>query len=111
AHFLQRAIGGNVQILCAACGEHSSIAKLRVPYDSHGRPFHSLGSIVKSDTVDFDRATGASEVRSSLTAVTTIDKIAETLSTPINLVKIDVEGFEESVIAGASNTISAHYPA
>lgn len=88
-----------VEALQAAAAEESGEAVLYVPRAEDGSTGDPLGSLAHPDT-------SASQIA---IRTITIDEIA--INGQVSLIKIDVEGFEASVLAGAQSTLDEHAPA
>lgn len=94
--FLYRALPKNVSVLAVGAGSGSSLESYAVP-EIEGDRIPSLGRIEPLD-----------ESISRTTVVTVPLDIFTPL--PVGFIKIDVEGYEEEVIAGAKNLIGRWKP-
>lgn len=83
--------GGVVDMPCAAGDMDGSS-----PFTLHGRA-HMTSAASLSDQGEY------------MVPVTTIDALCQTAS-PVRAIKIDVEGYELSVLRGAHETLSRHHP-
>jgi FkbM family methyltransferase len=92
---LQRTMPDNVFIIGAAAGDHGGAAELRVPRHS-GRAVAALGSLVA-------RTDNAADVQTQRVVKLRLDDV---VSDPVDFLKIDVEGFEPEVLAGAQRILS-----
>ncbi len=93
----------NVTVESYAAGPTSGMAILHVPAD--GR--HSAGSSLLSDAHEHLRDRVELPV-----PVVTLDELVQRLGTQrVDLVKIDVEGYEPAVLAGANETLQRYRPA
>lgn len=85
----------NVELIAAAAGDRAGMTRLHLkPFDGH----HSLGNI------------GASKTIAVLDVpVVTLDALASERGIDrVGLLKIDVEGFEDEVLEGARDLLTAH---
>lgn len=89
----------NVRLHVIALSDQSGFADLRVPVDYEGVEHDSSATIERAVTCDF---------RSHRVRLNTLDSYE---FNDIDFIKIDVEGHESRVIAGASETIRAQMPA
>lgn len=89
---------GNVELRECALGSEEATLELHVPSDHAGK-----GSLLKSslERVRCDRIS---------VPVKTLDSVLAGESSRIGLVKIDVEGFESQVLAGARDLLSSSPP-
>jgi FkbM family methyltransferase len=92
---LQRTMPDNVFIVAAAAGDRGGAAELRVPRRS-GRSVAALGSLVA-------RTDNAADVQTHRVVKLRLDDV---VSDPVDFLKIDVEGFEPEVLAGAQRILS-----
>jgi FkbM family methyltransferase len=92
---LQRTMPGNVLVVAAAAGDQGGAAELRVPRHS-GRAVAALGSLVARTDNDADAQTRR---------VVKL-RLDDFVSDPVDFLKIDVEGFEPEVLAGAQRILS-----
>jgi FkbM family methyltransferase len=92
---LQRTMPDNVFIIGAAAGDQGGAAELRVPRHS-GRAVAALGSLVA-------RADNAADAQTQRVVKLRLDDV---VSDPVDFLKIDVEGFEPEVLAGAQRILS-----
>ncbi len=88
---LHRTVGPNTVVVAAACGAEAGPLQLRVPRH-HGRPVASLGTLRPGGSGD-----------GQLVPVVRLDDV---VPRPVDLLKIDVEGFEVEVLAGAAEILS-----
>jgi FkbM family methyltransferase len=92
---LRRTMPDNVFVIAAAAGDRGGAAKLRVPRHS-GRAVAALGSLVARTDNDAD-------VQTHRVVKLRLDDV---VSDPVDFLKIDVEGFEPEVLAGAQRILS-----
>jgi len=98
---LRNKFGGNsnVELHNVAVGDHDGVAKLQITRDTTGasllRPREEMRTLVGSNW------TVASEVEVKMT---TLDRLLANLR-EISLLKIDVQGYEKPVLAGAKQTL------
>ncbi|MBV9619105.1 MAG: FkbM family methyltransferase, partial [Verrucomicrobia bacterium] len=99
---LQKKFGNNrrVELHSVAIGEREGVATLKITRDTTGasllQPCEEMRAVVGSNW------TIASEVQVKLT---TLDQLLVNLS-KVSLLKIDVQGYEKPVLAGAKQTLS-----
>jgi FkbM family methyltransferase len=99
---LQEKFGGNrhVELHNVAIGEHESIETLKITRDTTGasllQPREEMRAVIGSNW------TIASEAQ---VRMTTLDRLLVDLD-EVSLLKIDVQGYEESVLAGAKQTLA-----
>ena len=104
--FLRRALGlRHVSINAAAVGAEVGEQSMRLPY-RFLMPIYGHAHVAKGATIDPSR-----KFRSWLTPVTTVDLVCERDGiSRVSFIKVDVEGFEPSVIEGAAATIDRDRP-
>lgn len=83
-----------VRLVEAACGEHVGVAQLGVNSSESG--WHRLVS----------HGSASTGLQTVPVALTTVDEVVA--GQPVDLVKIDVEGFEGPVVAGMGATLAAN---
>ena len=88
----------NVNLHPVALSDHEGSAELQIPVDDAGVEHDSSASIEKSDSGQF---------REQVVPLSTLD-IFQFLE--VALIKIDVEGYELSVVKGAQKTIASDKP-
>lgn len=92
----------NVVVVAAGLGATPGIVLLRTPLKRRGEMGFGLATLGVPD-----RAAVAEPV-----AVVTLDALVTALALPrVDLIKADIEGFEDALIAGATATLRAHRPA
>ncbi len=98
---IQRNKFDNVKILKEALGAASGDADLRLAQDKHSG-HNTLGKFAHDDVA---------AARPERVQVEMLDYVVERLALPrVDVIKIDVEGAEASVIAGAHNTLKTMQP-
>lgn len=104
--FLRRLLGlRHVEIHAAAVGSEVGEQSMRLPY-SYFFPIYGHAHVAEGAAVDPKR-----KFRSWLTPVMTVDSVREVEDIErVSFIKVDVEGFEPSVIEGAAATIERDRP-
>lgn len=88
-------VESHVEVIHAACGDH--IGNLRMlTTGAGGLDFYRVPTEVRSDTISVP--------------MTTVDEIVRSRNFAPTLIKIDVDGFEEEVLAGAQDTLRRYRP-
>jgi FkbM family methyltransferase len=90
----------NLRVIAAAAGSSTGIATLRIPASGST----ALGTIAPANPLQGE-AVLARDV-----PVTTIDDAMRSEAGPVCFLKIDVEGHEEEVLRGATETLKSHRP-
>lgn len=100
---------GNCEIVEAALSDRPGRAALRMPVRA-GAELHALGTLADGNPVGLQSAD--SVVAYPVPTTTLDDALAERLAPAdtVGFIKIDVEGHEYSVLAGAGATIERHRP-
>ncbi len=88
---LHRTVGPNTVVVAAACGAEPGSAVLSVPRD-HGRPVGSLGTL--------------RSVTDGVCQRVAVVRLDDVVPGPVDLIKVDAEGFELEVLAGAHKLLS-----
>ena len=106
--FLRRLLGADhVRVIASAVGAEVGENTMRLPV-KYGFPIYGHAHVVDAST-----ALPASDqkIRQWRTPMTTVDSWADQEGIErVSFVKVDVEGFEPNVIAGATRTIENHRP-
>jgi len=99
ADVLRRTVPGNVEVVEAVAGNAAdATSTLWVP--PSGRGTEGIASTL---------AHGEDALPVAV-AATTVDAVTATLSGPVTIIKIDVEGAEQAVLDGAIDTVTQHHP-
>jgi len=100
ADVLRRTVPGNVRVVEAVAGSSADTSStLWVP--PSGRGTEGIASTL-------DHAADAVGVP---VAATTVDAVvADSVTSPVTIIKIDVEGAEQAVLDGAADTLAAQHP-
>lgn len=108
AAYLRSVMPGNVEIVEAALSSETGSAKLRVPRFADGKlgGLDAYGTIEPNNSFSTVNVVGVDEFT---VPVRRLDDIVGERG-PVSLIKIDVEGHEAGVIAGARETIAEHRP-
>lgn len=96
---LRRGLGAGVTAHPIALAERNGQAELRIPRGRRG--YSNQGATLSAEKI------GATEHRTVMVEARRLDDME---LGPVGLIKIDVEGFELSVIAGAAETLRRHRP-
>lgn len=92
---LRRTMPSNVIVVGTAAGETAGWAELRVPVQN-GRAVAALGTLVGSG-----RQSAVTQSRR-----VAVLRVSDMVSEPVDFLKIDVEGFEPEVLAGAEHILA-----
>jgi FkbM family methyltransferase len=99
---LKTTAGRRVTALNAAASDHSGSARMTVPFDANHRPARQRASLATRSPAEVAQTVEVQLVRLD-------DVISSAL--PVSLLKIDADGHESQVLAGAQQTITQHRPA
>lgn len=91
-----------------ATGLHAAVADSERMITLYRRDLRSANTSIVAATEAFTRLMGEPPVEPFAVAATTIDTLATTLGGRVDFLKIDVEGAEPLVLAGARETIAAN---
>ncbi|MGC4189964.1 MAG: FkbM family methyltransferase [Thermomicrobiales bacterium] len=94
-----------VDVVETALSDHSGVATMRIP-KLHGYEKTALSSLETTVQASADVAIETRDV-----PVRTLDEVMSVYAKPVSFIKIDVEGHELPVLAGAEGTIRTHKPA
>jgi len=95
----------NVVVVAGALGASPGVAVLRTPIKRHGDMGYGLAHISA-------RPGGEAASVAETVLVTTLDALVAALSLPrVDFIKVDIEGYESALIAGARETLLRHRPA
>ena len=90
----------NLRVVAAAASDRRGEAPLWIPRDQPNSPLASLES----------RESGADPHRQVQVPLVRLDDLAQEISGRIGALKIDVEGHERAVLAGATELLATHRP-
>jgi FkbM family methyltransferase len=103
---LSRAMPKNVDVLPCAIGDTRGTVELRIPVSANGTKLHALSTAASDNSFDvFEHST----VETIVVSQETLDHICAGPD-EIGFVKIDVEGYEGTVLRGAQALIQKHRP-
>lgn len=94
-----------IDVVNTALSDHSGTATMRIP-KLHGYEKTALSSLEQSIQASADTVIEERNV-----PVRTLDEVLAVYAMPVSFIKIDVEGHELPVLAGAEGTIKTHKPA
>lgn len=103
---LGRSAPANVLIRSVALGAETGSVTLRVPIDAAGREMPALSTAAANNQLKFIHNAGLVERQ---VPMQTLDEVAMQVA-HLAFVKIDVEGFEASVLAGATRLLQQERP-
>ncbi len=97
---LERLLPDNVTLYPIGLSDKSGFAVLRFDPGNTG-----IGTVAENNTLQDNPG-----IRSIVTAEVSLERLDAIIDVPVSLVKIDVEGHEEAVLAGASGVIDRDQP-
>jgi FkbM family methyltransferase len=103
---LSRCFGSNVRIHNNAIGATDGEVVLRTPLGANGQPMDALSSVSESNNFDLFGQHGMIETNVKIRTLSSL--LRQTLN--IGFVKIDVEGFERSVVEGSVEVLKVSAP-
>jgi FkbM family methyltransferase len=103
---LEKTLPLNCKIEAVALGDHNGKITLRVPVDASGSEMHALSTAAQSNSLSMIENAGFIERNVPMRQ---LDEIATSVEKLV-FVKIDVEGFEGAVLAGATKVLSQTRP-
>lgn len=106
AERLARSVPANCTVNAVALGDADGSVVLRVPVDAQGREMHALTTASRSNNLGLFANAGFVEHNVPMRR---LDSIAAGLDA-LAYVKIDVEGFEGAVLAGATHMLEQQRP-
>jgi FkbM family methyltransferase len=103
---LDRCFGSGVKVYNSAIGDSDGEIVLRTPLDSNGKRMDALSTV--SDANSFDLFGHNGEIKTSVK----MRKLASIIKPHkrVGFIKIDVEGFERSVLSGSIDFLNEHKP-
>ncbi len=108
AAYLRQVLPGHVEVIETALSDHDGEAELRIPRFTEG----SIGRMDALATIEKSNDFGTVNPHSVDTIKVQIRRLDDVVANegPISFIKIDVEGHENGVVAGAMATILKHRP-
>jgi FkbM family methyltransferase len=103
---LESTLPRKCRIEAVALGDHQGNVTLRVPVDAMGNEMHALSTAAQGNSLSMIENAGFIERNVPMRQ---LDEIAASLEKLV-FVKIDVEGFEGAVLAGATKVLSQTRP-
>jgi FkbM family methyltransferase len=106
AERLSRSAPSNCRIEPVALGDREGVVSLRIPVNAAGKEMHALSTAADGNALSFIASTGTVERE---VPCRRLDQIAAGIRNLV-FIKIDVEGFEGAVLAGASDVLTRIRP-
>jgi FkbM family methyltransferase len=106
AERLRRSLPAQCRVDAVALGDSQGTVVLRIPVDAQGREMHALTTAAQENVLEFVDSTGFVEHQVPMQR---LDDIAAGMPN-LGYIKIDVEGFERAVLAGATRILDKQRP-